>query len=106
MAGKLDGKVALITGGCSGIGLGTVELFLAEGASVLCADLPDEKGAVLERRCPGRLAYARCAVTAEADLAAAFAKTGAEFGGLDVLFNNAGTPGLMGGVADITAEGW
>jgi NAD(P)-dependent dehydrogenase (short-subunit alcohol dehydrogenase family) len=106
MAGKLDGKVALITGGASGIGLGTVELFLAEGAQVLCADLQDEKGAMLERRFPGRLAYARCDVTAEADLVAAFAKAKGEFGGLDVLFNNAGSPGLMGGVGDITAEGW
>jgi NAD(P)-dependent dehydrogenase (short-subunit alcohol dehydrogenase family) len=104
--GKLDGKVALITGGCSGIGLGTVELFLAEGAQVLCADLQDEKGEMLERRFGGRLAYARCDVTAETDLAAAFAKAKAEFGGLDVLFNNAGAPGLMGGLADITADGW
>ena len=106
MAGRLDGKIALVTGGCSGIGLGTVELFLAEGARVVCADLQDEKGEMLERRFPGRLAYARCDVTAEADLVAAFAKAASEFGGLDVLFNNAGSPGLMGGVADITAEGW
>ncbi|HEX3920563.1 MAG TPA: SDR family oxidoreductase, partial [Caulobacteraceae bacterium] len=106
MAGRLDGKVALITGGASGIGLGTVELFLAEGASVVCADLQDEKGDILERRFPGRLVYAHCDVTSDADLAAAFAKAKSEFGGLDVLFNNAGVPGLMGGVADFTAEGW
>jgi NAD(P)-dependent dehydrogenase (short-subunit alcohol dehydrogenase family) len=106
MAGRLDGKVALITGGASGIGLGTVELFLAEGASIVCADLQDEKGDILERRFPGRLVYAHCDVTAQADLEAALAKAASEFGGLDVLFNNAGSPGMLGGVGDITAEGW
>jgi len=106
MRGRLDGKVALITGGCSGIGLGTVELFLAEGAKVIAADLQDEKGQVLEQRFPGRLAYARCDVTQDADIAAACAKAKSEFGGLDVLFNNAGIAGMPGGVAEINADGW
>jgi NAD(P)-dependent dehydrogenase (short-subunit alcohol dehydrogenase family) len=106
MPGRLEGKVALITGGASGIGLGTVELFLAEGAKVVAADLQDEKGAVLEQRFPGRLAYVHCDVTKEADIEAACAKAASEFGGLDVLFNNAGAPGLMGQLADVTAEGW
>ena len=106
MAGRLEGKVALITGGCSGIGLGTVELFLAEGANVIAADLQDEKGKVLEQRFPGRLAYSRCDVTEDADIAAACAKAKSEFGGLDVLFNNAGVAGMPGGVAEINADGW
>jgi NAD(P)-dependent dehydrogenase (short-subunit alcohol dehydrogenase family) len=106
MPGKLEGKVALITGGASGIGLGTVELFLAEGAKVVCADLQDEKGAVLEQRFPDRLAYVRCDVTAEADIAAACARAQSAFGGLDVLFNNAGTGGARGGVGEVTVEGW
>src|SRR6202789_1386769 len=106
MAGRLEGKIALITGGASGIGLGTVELFLAEGASIVCADLQDEKGKVLEQRFPGRLTYVRCDVTQEADIAAACAAAKASFGGLDVLFNNAGAPGQLGGVAELTAEGW
>ncbi|HEY2709010.1 MAG TPA: glucose 1-dehydrogenase [Caulobacteraceae bacterium] len=106
MAGRLDGKIALITGGASGIGLGTVELFLAEGAQVVCADLQDEKGKMLEQRFGGRLAYARCDVTQEADIAAACALAKSAFGGLDVLFNNAGSPGQLGGVAEMTAAGW
>src|SRR5271168_1554439 len=106
MAGRLDGKIALITGGASGIGLGTVELFLAEGARIVCADLQDEKGAVLEQRFPGRLTYVRCDVTQEADIAAACAAAKASFGGLDVLFNNAGAGGHLGGVAEMSAEGW
>src|SRR5580704_6440496 len=106
MAGRLEGKVALITGACSGIGLGTVELFIAEGARVVAADVQDEKGAILEQRFPGRCAYAHCDVTKEADIAAACANAKSEFGGLDVLFNNAGTGGMPGGVAEITADGW
>jgi NAD(P)-dependent dehydrogenase (short-subunit alcohol dehydrogenase family) len=106
MAGRLEGKVALITGGASGIGLGTVELFLAEGAKVVCGDLQDEKGAILEQRFPGRLAYVHCDVTSEADIAAACARAKSEFGGLDILFNNAGAVGQLGQIADITSDGW
>ena len=106
MAGKLEGKVALITGGASGIGLGTVELFLAEGAKVVCADLQDAKGAILEQRFAGRLAYIHCDVTQEADIAAACAKAASEFGGLDVMFNNAGAVGMLGQIGDLTAAGW
>ena len=71
MAGRLDGKVAVITGGVSGIGLGTVELFVAEGAKVVAADIQDEKGAMLEQRFPGQVRYAHCDVTQEAEIAAA-----------------------------------
>ena len=106
MTGRLDGKVALITGGCSGIGLGTVELFAAEGASVIAADVQDEKGAMLDRRFGGRVRYAHCDVTAEADIAAACAAAKETFGGLDILFNNAGHAGLPGGVEAVTVEGW
>ena len=71
MSGRFDGKVALVTGGCSGIGLATVERFVAEGAKVLVADMQDEKGAMLERRFAGKVAYRHCDVTQEADIAAA-----------------------------------
>ena len=106
MTGRLDGKIALITGGCSGIGLGTVELFAAEGASVIAADVQDEKGAVLDGRFGGRVRYVHCDVTAEADIVAACATATASFGGLDILFNNAGHAGLSGGVEAVTADGW
>ena len=106
MAGRLEGKVALITGGCSGIGLGAVELFLAEGARVVAGDVQDEKGAMLETRFPGRLRYAHCDVTNEAQIAAACVLAAEAFGGLDILFNNAGHAGLPGGVEAMTAEGW
>jgi len=106
MAGRLKGKVALITGGCSGIGLGTVELYLAEGARVVAADLQDAKGAMLEQRFPESLRYIHCDVTVEGDIAAACALASEAFGGLDILFNNAGHAGMPGGVETLTAEGW
>lgn len=106
MAGRLEGKAALITGGCSGIGLGTVELFVAEGARVVVADIQDAKGAALELRFPGRVRYAHCDVSDETQIAAAVAAAQAAFGGLDVLFNNAGYADNMGHVASIDAETW
>src|SRR3954470_3659205 len=106
MAGRLEGKVAVITGGCSGIGLGTVELFVAEGACVVAADLQDEKGAMLERRFPDKVRYSHCDVTVEADIAATMALAKSAFGGLDILFNNAGSAGLPGSVAAMNAAGW
>jgi NAD(P)-dependent dehydrogenase (short-subunit alcohol dehydrogenase family) len=106
MAGRLDGKVAVITGGVSGIGLGTVELFVAQGAKVIAADIQDEKGRMLEQRFQGAVRYARCDVTVEADIAAAIGLAQSEFGGLDVLFNNAGISDMMREIADIQAETW
>jgi NAD(P)-dependent dehydrogenase (short-subunit alcohol dehydrogenase family) len=106
MAGQLDGKVAVITGGCSGIGLGAVELFAAEGARLVVADVQDEKGAVLEQRFDGRLRYVHCDVTVESDIARAMAAAAEDFGGLDILFNNAGSGGAHNGVADMTVEAW
>jgi NAD(P)-dependent dehydrogenase (short-subunit alcohol dehydrogenase family) len=106
MSGRLEGKVALVTGGCSGIGLGTVELFAAEGARVVAADVQDAKGAALEQRFPDKVRYAHCDVTAEADIAATCALAANAFGGLDILFNNAGSAGLTAGIEALTADGW
>ena len=106
MSGRLEGKVAVITGGCSGIGLGAVERFAAEGARVVAADIQDEKGAILAQRFDGRIRYARCDVTREADIAAAIGAATREFGGLDILFNNAGAAGLSGGIETLDAAAW
>jgi NAD(P)-dependent dehydrogenase (short-subunit alcohol dehydrogenase family) len=106
MADRLQNKIALITGAASGIGLGTVELFVSEGARVVAADVQDEKGAILEQRFPGQVVYAHCDVTSEADIAVAVARAQSEFGGLDILFNNAGHGGAIGTVEETDAEAW
>ena len=106
MVGRLDGKVALITGGCSGIGLGTVELFVAEGARVIAADVQDAKGAMLEQRFGGKVRYAHCDVTAPDQIEAACHLAKTAFGGLDILFNNAGSAGQPGGLETMTVDGW
>ncbi len=106
MAGQLDGKVAVITGGCSGIGLGTVELFVAEGAKVVVGDLQDAKGATLEARFPGRLVYVHCDVTREDDIARTIGAATQAFGGLDILFNNAGAGGAVADLETMTCEAW
>jgi NAD(P)-dependent dehydrogenase (short-subunit alcohol dehydrogenase family) len=106
MADRLEARVALVTGGCSGIGLATVELFIAEGASVVIADVQDEKGAALEMRFSGRAIYRHCDVTREADIEAAVAAAKESFGGLDILFNNAGAGGVRAGIADMPVDGW
>lgn len=106
MAGKLDGKVAVVTGAASGIGLGTVERFIDEGAVVLAADIQDEKGKALEARFKGKLRYMRCDVTKEAEIKAAIDGAVAAFGGLDIVFNNAGGGGAGNGIEDADLAGW
>jgi NAD(P)-dependent dehydrogenase (short-subunit alcohol dehydrogenase family) len=106
VAKRLDGKVAVITGGCSGIGLATVELFLDEGARVLVADVSDEAGKGLELRFPDRLRFAHCDVTREDDIRDAIAAAVNTFGRLDILFNNAGISGTPAGIEDMPVEKW
>jgi NAD(P)-dependent dehydrogenase (short-subunit alcohol dehydrogenase family) len=106
MGQRLENKIAFITGACSGIGLATAERFIDEGARVLAADIQDEAGAALQRRFAGRLAYARCDVTQPAQIQAAVDRAAAEFGGLDIVFNNAGAGGQPGGMEEMTLEGW
>jgi 3alpha(or 20beta)-hydroxysteroid dehydrogenase len=89
--GRLDGKVALITGGARGMGKSHVRHFTAEGARVMFGDVQDERGAALAAGLPGgSCRYLHHDVTSEADWAAAVSATIEAFGRLDVLVNNAG----------------
>jgi NAD(P)-dependent dehydrogenase (short-subunit alcohol dehydrogenase family) len=106
MAGRLDGKVAIITGAASGIGRGTVDLFVKEGARVIAADIQDDKGARIEEDSKGRAVYIRCDVLQETDIIRAIEAATAKFGRLDCLFNNAGTGGAHDAADGVTAEGF
>ena len=106
MAGRLNGKVALVTGGASGIGEATVRRFVAEGARVVIADMQREPGQALAEELGTATRFALTNVTAEDDIAAAVALTMHEFGRLDVMFNNAGIVGAIGRIADTPVEDW
>ncbi|MGH3276297.1 MAG: SDR family NAD(P)-dependent oxidoreductase [Streptosporangiaceae bacterium] len=89
--GRLDGKVALITGGARGMGKSHVRQFVAEGARVVFGDVLDDKGEFVAAKLPeGSCRYVHHDVTSEAGWAAAVSTALTAFGKLDVLVNNAG----------------
>jgi NAD(P)-dependent dehydrogenase (short-subunit alcohol dehydrogenase family) len=100
--GKLDGKVAIVTGGASGIGRATVELFVREGAKVLSADW-DEKGTEVVAGMADA-AFLKVDVSSAEDVQRMVAEAVKRFGGLDILFNNAGIEGDQALSADCTIE--
>ena len=105
--GDLSGKTAIITGAASGIGLAGVEAFVAAGANVVAGDLQDEKGKGLETRFGSdRVRYVHCDVTRTGELQTLFDTAEDAFGGLDVLWNNAGHGGTPTGVEELDEEGW
>jgi NAD(P)-dependent dehydrogenase (short-subunit alcohol dehydrogenase family) len=106
MGDRLKDKIAFVTGACSGIGLATAKRFVDEGARVLAADIQDDLGAALERRLAGALKFAHCDVTQPAQIQSAINRAAAEFGGLDIVFNNAGAPGDRGSIEELTMESW
>jgi NAD(P)-dependent dehydrogenase (short-subunit alcohol dehydrogenase family) len=103
---RLPGKVALITGGASGIGEGTVRLFAREGASVVIADIQDDQGARLAAELGARVAYVHTDVSHEADVQSAVAEAVRRFGRLDCIFNNAGFGGVGGRIEAIDIAGF
>jgi NAD(P)-dependent dehydrogenase (short-subunit alcohol dehydrogenase family) len=92
MGNRLVSKVALVTGAAGGIGSRMAALFAAEGASVVLADIADERGCRVTQEIQdagGRATYIHADVTSSAEVMALMARTEAHFGGLDVLVNNA-----------------
>jgi NAD(P)-dependent dehydrogenase (short-subunit alcohol dehydrogenase family) len=87
-SGRLAGKVAVVTGAGSGIGLATVRRFTAEGAKVVCADVDEVSGQAAAAEVGGK--FIAVDVTSEENVRSLFAETVETFGGLDVVFNNAG----------------
>ena len=90
MPGRLADKVAIVTGGNSGMGAGTVELFVAEGARVVIAARGEELGQAVADRLGDNALFVRADVSVEADVKAMVDATMAKWGRVDVLFNNAG----------------
>lgn len=102
--GRLDGKVAVVTGGASGIGEATVRLFAEEGASVVIADIQDERGEALAGALGGVAVFQHTNVMQEAEVQGAVARALSEFGRLDCIFNNAGIGGVTGPIDQIAME--
>ena len=90
---KLQNKVAIITGGASGIGAATAKLFVQEGAKVVLVDLNEEKGKAFEAKLKEQNAealFVKANITSEEEVQNIFKETIAAFGKVDVVFNNAG----------------
>lgn len=98
--GRLDNKIAIVTGGSSGIGEATVRKFVAEGAKVIIADIQAEKAEALARELGSVSAAIAVDVCVEADIRNMIEAAQQNFGGLDILFNNAGFGGVSGDIAD------
>ncbi|KAA2295912.1 SDR family NAD(P)-dependent oxidoreductase, partial [Clostridioides difficile] len=91
--GKLQDKVAVITGGASGIGAATARLFVSEGAKVVLVDLNEEKGKAFEQELKALKAEAlfiKANITSEEEVSEIFKQTVEAFGQVDIVFNNAG----------------
>jgi NAD(P)-dependent dehydrogenase (short-subunit alcohol dehydrogenase family) len=105
MAGRLEGKVAVITGGCSGIGLATVRRFREEGAQVVIGDLDDARGEELAEE-PG-ITYVHTDVTSKDEVDALFATAKDTYGSVDIAFNNAGiSPPEDDSILDTDLDAW
>lgn len=104
--GRLDGKVAVITGATSGIGLRTAELFVAEGARVVIAGRRQSEGETISKRLGPACRFRRTDVTEETQIKALIDEAVETFGRLDCLFNNAGGPAPTGGIEGIPASGF
>jgi NAD(P)-dependent dehydrogenase (short-subunit alcohol dehydrogenase family) len=106
---RFEGKVALVTGGATGIGRETALRYAREGARVTVADINESEAAKTVRLIEadgGRAIFVRTDVTSAAEIEAMVATTVSTFGRLDAAFNNAGTPGGFTNVVDCTEEEW
>src|SRR5258708_10989571 len=95
--GRLDGKVAVITGATSGIGLRTAEVFVAEGAKIVIAGRRAPEGERLAKKLGANCIFRQTDVTVEDEMRALIALSVDKFGKIDCLFNNAGGPAQTGG---------
>ncbi len=104
--GKLDGKVAVITGGASGIGRATVRLFVQEGARVVFGDIEDGMARRVADEVGVNATYMHADVNREADIKALVGYAAEKLGRLDCIVNNAGAGGARGLIEDVPVEDW
>jgi NAD(P)-dependent dehydrogenase (short-subunit alcohol dehydrogenase family) len=109
MAGRIEGRVAVVTGGCSGIGLATVRRFVAEGARVVIGDIADDAGSALVEELGGSsvATYVHVDVTDKDEVDALFWTAKDTYGAVDIAFNNAGiSPPDDDSILDTDLDAW
>jgi len=107
--GMLEGKVAFITGGASGIGAGTAKRFAQEGARVVLVDTQTKEGEAVQAEIEqggGQALYVNCDVSDAQSVQQAIAETIGKFGRLDIVFANAGVNGVWAPVDELQPEEW
>jgi NAD(P)-dependent dehydrogenase (short-subunit alcohol dehydrogenase family) len=102
--GRLDGKVAVITGATSGIGLRTAEVFVAEGAKIVIAGRRIAEGEALAKQLGASCVFRQTDVTQEDQMRVLIALAIDKFGKIDCLFNNAGGPAQTGGIEGLEVD--
>ncbi|HMQ94096.1 MAG TPA: SDR family oxidoreductase [Amaricoccus sp.] len=102
----LEGRIAIITGGCAGFGLESVQKFVEHGCKVVVADIQEADGKALEERFAGDVRFCLADVRKEKAMRDAVDLAVKHFGGLDIMYHNAGTVGSPAGVEEITVQEW
>ncbi|MCZ7530181.1 MAG: glucose 1-dehydrogenase [Acidimicrobiia bacterium] len=106
LGGKLEGKIAVVTGGASGIGEGIARRLVADGARVVIGDISDDEGEAVADSLDEDALYRHCDVTSDDEVAALVQGAAKDFGRLDIMINNAGAIGARGSILDITVDEW
>jgi NAD(P)-dependent dehydrogenase (short-subunit alcohol dehydrogenase family) len=109
MAGRIQGKVAVVTGGCSGIGLATVQRFVEEGAKVVIGDIDEQRGHELVGQLGGTdlATFVKVDVTDKEQVDALFQTAKDTYGSVDIAFNNAGiSPPEDDSILDTDLDAW
>ena len=109
MAGRIEGRTAVVTGGCSGIGLATVRRFVEEGARVVIGDIDDGAGEALVAELGGTdvVTYVHVDVTSKEEVDALFRTAKDTYGSVDIAFNNAGiSPPEDDSILDTDLDAW
>tara|TARA_B100000953_G_scaffold190585_1_gene156921 strand:- start:628 stop:1476 length:849 start_codon:yes stop_codon:yes gene_type:complete len=106
VSGRLENKIAVVTGGASGIGEGTVRRFIDEGAKCVIADIQYDRAVELANELGENAAACSVDVADESQVKETVEFAVSQFGRLDIMFNNAGILGAVGPISEIDGDGW